>query len=111
MSHRKVVRTGPVNFNIQCSHYTPPFPPTIYFQRFLSEQQLSFKVRQVLFHTQQTNKTFLLEPRMQGQTANEAWWNKFSAENDGIITRIATVVDELWDFRSDIFSSGSVDSS
>ncbi|KAH9432798.1 hypothetical protein MCOR02_007477 [Pyricularia oryzae] len=76
---------------------------------FLSEQQLSFKVPRVLFHAQEGNKTFLLEPCMPGQTVNEAWWTMTPAEKDGVATRVAAIVNELTAFRANIFTSGAAD--
>ncbi|KAI6257763.1 hypothetical protein MCOR29_003913 [Pyricularia oryzae] len=76
---------------------------------FLSEQQFSFKVPRVLFHAQEGNKTFLLEPCMPGQTVNEAWWTMTPAEKDGVTTRVAAIVNELTAFRADIFTSGAAD--
>lgn len=76
---------------------------------FLSEQQLSFKVPRVLFHAQEGNKTFLLEPCMPGQTVNEAWWTMTPAEKDGVATRVAAIVNELTAFRADTFTSGAAD--
>lgn len=73
---------------------------------FLSEQQLSFKVPRVLFHVQEGNKTFLLEPCMPGQTVNEAWWTMTPAEKDGVTTRVAAIVNELTAFRADTSPPG-----
>lgn len=68
---------------------------------FLANQQLTFDIPTVLFYTYDTDRTYLFEPRMSGQTLNEVWWDMDAEKRQLVAALVAEVCRELAAFESD----------
>lgn len=68
---------------------------------FLSRQQLNFDVPAVLFHADDTNRSYLFEPRMPGRTLNDVWWDLCAIKKQRVAGSVAKICRELAAFKSD----------
>ncbi len=71
---------------------------------FLAEKRPSFDVPTVLFYTEESGKTYLVEPYITGKRLNEAWWDMTEKEKEHVVSRVSEICLELKAFQSNVMT-------